>query len=46
MLLLYLYEPYFCKTVEQVEGGGVVKVSNRYLLGSSLPGSRLTVTTF
>ena len=25
MLLLYLYEPYFCKTVKQVEGGGVVK---------------------
>ena len=25
MLLLYLYEPYFCKTVKEVEGGGVVK---------------------
>ena len=23
--LLYLYEPYFCKTVKQVESGGVVK---------------------
>ena len=23
--LLYLYEPYFCKTVKQVDSGGVVK---------------------
>ena len=44
--LLYLYKPYFCKTVKLVEGGGVVKSGSFKLTSSWLKPSWLKPTWF